>query len=450
MIIFAGCSLIAGLRYGERMSDLNQPNQRLPDGVYLSPKIWAMGTVVGAGTGIVGGLLMRLLRFSQHVAFAYRQGTYLGAVATVSAHRRLASLVLAGLLAAAVAWLRTVRPFAGKAGLNEAILKQHGKLPFFPAMLQATESMVLVGMGVSVGREGAVKQAGAALASPVAGYFRLNDAERRMLVAVAAGAGMSVAYNVPLGGALLAAEVFLGTLSLPVVVLAVVVSSVATVASWLLIPAEITYTTPKFSLHTRDVVFALLLGPIMGLLSLLWVRAIGWAKQRKPTGWKRYAAPIIVFTVLGFTAMRFPDLLGNGKGLVQMALTTTPALHLVGTLLVLKFVATAMCLATGTPGGLFTPTMSLGALSGCLLGRVWAIGVPGSDIGIYTLLGSVAMLAASAQGPVSAMVMVMELTGHTTSLMTPALLAIAGAMVTANWFTKRFTASGKPSSIYAE
>jgi H+/Cl- antiporter ClcA len=432
------------------MSDLIQPNEALPNGIYISPRIWAMGIAAGIGTGIVGGLLMRLLHLAQHVAFAYHHGTYLGAVAMVSTHRRLASLVLAGLFAAAVAWLRTVRPFAGEAGLNEAILKNHGRLPFFPAMLQAVESMILVGMGVSVGREGAVKQAGAALASPLAGYFKLGDAERRMLVAVAAGAGMGVAYNVPLGGALLAAEVFLGTLSLPVVVLAIVVSSIATGTSWLLIPMEITYTTPKFELHARDVVFALLLGPAMGLLSLLWVKAIGWAKQQKPEGWKRYAAPIAVFTALGFTAMRFPDLLGNGKGLVQMSLTTSPALHLVAALLVLKFIATAMCLATGTPGGLFTPTMSLGALGGCLLGRVWAMGVPGSDIGIYTLIGSAAMLAASAQGPVSAMVMVMELTGHTVPLITPALLAIAGSIITANWVTRRFTATGKPASIYSE
>ncbi len=432
------------------MSDLNQPNQRLPDGVFLSPKIWAMGVGVGIGTGIVGGLLMRLLHLAQHVAFAYHRGTFLGAVAMVSMHRRLVSLALAGVFAAAVAWLRTVRPFAGNAGLNEAILKNKGKLPFFPAMLQATESMILVGMGVSVGREGAVKQAGAALASPAAGFFKLGEAERRMLVAVAAGAGMGVAYNVPLGSALLAAEVFLGTLSLPVVVLAIVVSSIATGTSWLLIPMEITYTTPRFSLHARDVVFALLAGPLMGLLALMWVKAIGWAKGQKPTGWKRYAAPIAVFTALGVTAMRFPDLLGNGKGLVQMGLTSSPALHLLATLLVLKFIATAMCLATGTPGGLFTPTMSLGALAGCLMGRIYAMGVPGSDIGIYTLIGSAAMLAASAQGPVSAMVMVMELTGHTVPLITPALLAIAGAMLTANWFAKQFTETGKPSSIYSE
>jgi chloride channel protein, CIC family len=99
-------------------------------------------------------------------------------------------------------------------------------------------SIAIVGMGVSLGREGALKQTGAAIASKLAGWFQLTPAQQRLLVACAAGAGMAAAYNVPFGGAIFAVEVLLGTLSLPLMLPALAASFIATGVSFLLLPAR--------------------------------------------------------------------------------------------------------------------------------------------------------------------------------------------------------------------
>jgi H+/Cl- antiporter ClcA len=110
----------------------------------------------------------------------------------------------------------------------------------------------------------------------------------------------------------------------------------------------------------------------------------------------------------------------------------------VGVLLVAKFLSTAACLGTGTPGGLFTPTMSLGALLGSLLGRAWSmVAGTGSQGGLYAVIGSAAMLSTATLGPVSSMVMVLELTHAADALLVPMMLASAGAMLISRRFERR-------------
>jgi hypothetical protein len=120
--------------------------------------------------------------------------------------------------------------------------------------------------------------------------------------------------------------------------------------------------------------------------------------------------PLLALTALGFVSIAFPQVLGNGKDVVQQALTASPGMGLLGALLPLRLLATAGCLGSGTPGGLFTPTITYGALLGGLLGcfgaRVW----PGLPVGSCALLGAGAVLAATTQGPVSAVALTLELT----------------------------------------
>lgn len=174
-------------------------------------------------------------------------------------------------------------------------------------------------MGVSLGREGALKQAGAAIASKLAGWFRLTPAEQRLLVACAAGAGMAAAYNVPFGGAIFVVGVLLGTLSLPLMLPALAASFIATGVSFVLLPAKPTYTVPSYALHLPDVLWSCLAGPVLGLGAFVWLRLVVWADAAVPKGWKQAVWTVVVFTALGAVAVRYPEVLGNGKGVVQKA-----------------------------------------------------------------------------------------------------------------------------------
>jgi chloride channel protein, CIC family len=434
-----------------------QPNVTVPDRSLYATRFWLLVVVSGLGAGICGGLLMRLLRAIEHLAYRYRTGDFLDGVAAAAPQRRVAMLLGAGLIAGIAGYVlpRLLREKA--VGLNSAIWFRSGRMPLLPTVLHAVESIVIVGMGVSLGREGALKDTAGALASKLSDWFSLPDEQRRLLVACAAGAGMAAAYNIPFGGALFAVEVLLGTLSLSMVLPALAASMLATAASWLLLPNEPAYSVPVYVLHPVDLLWALLAAPFFGLAAVLWVRALGWAQTRKPQGWHALAAPVAVFTLVGVVAIWFPDLLGNGKGLVQRAFVDELGLKLLGSLLVFRLLATAACLATGAPGGVFTPTMTFGALLGGGLGRLWALLLPAfasaQDVGAFAAIGSAAVLAVATQGPISAIVMVMELTHHVDAIMVPILLATVGAALTTSRVERRsiYSASVKiPAATPAE
>jgi len=152
-----------------------------------------------------------------------------------------------------------------------------------------------------------------------------------------------------------------------------------------------------------------------------------WADSVKPNGWKAYVVPVFVFLLLGMLAISLPEVLGNGKGLVQRTYTNELGLRLLVPLLLLKFLAAPGCLSAGVPGGLFTPTLTVGALLGGVLGQVGTMFLPGSDPGVYAIIGSAAVLAAATQGPISSVAFLIELTRHVDALLAPVLLAIVGA-----------------------
>ena len=167
--------------------------------------------------------------------------------------------------------------------------------------------IVIVGMGASLGREGAPQLTGAAVATVFSEWAKLPVWQRRLLVASGAGAGMAAVYNVPLGGALFAVEVLLGTLSLPVVLPAVAMSAIATVVAWVAVPNRPTYLVPVFGVTAAQIVWALIIGPLAGLVAVGWVRAIAAVNALKPRQWGRALAPVVIFTVLGVVSITYPS-----------------------------------------------------------------------------------------------------------------------------------------------
>jgi CIC family chloride channel protein len=143
------------------------------------------------------------------------------------------------------------------------------------------------------------------------------------------------------------------------------------------------------------------------------------------------AVPISVFAALGLLAIAYPQLLGNGKNVVQLALVARLSVALLAVLMVLKPLATAACLGSGAPGGLFTPTLTYGVLLGGLLGEAWTQIWPGASLGSYAIIGGAAVLGACMQGPLAAVVLLLELTHHADALMVPTLLAVVEATVLA-------------------
>lgn len=409
----------------------------------FTPRFWLYIIITGIVAGVSGGLLMKLLYAIQEWTWSYTTGTFLEGVEKSSYGWRVIALLCVGVLVAAGRWLLQQTTGGHAGGVSEAIWFESGRLPILKTYCNSVLSICVVGMGASMGREGAMKQAGAGIASWLTQHGSLPLSQRRLLVACGVGAGAAVAYNVPLGGALFAVEVLLGDLSLPLVVPALVASFIATGVSWLILPNQPTYQISQYEISTSLMVWTLIAGPLLGLASVVYTRVIAWADRRKPKGLLMLVAPVLVLTTLGCVAIPLPQLLGNGKDLAQLTLASETPILLLLILPFLKMAVTAACLGCGTPGGLFTPIVTYGALLGGLLGWVWNLAWPGGETGCYALVGATAILAATTQGPLSSMVMMSELTRRLDALMVPVLTAVATAELVARAIDARSVYSAR-------
>jgi H+/Cl- antiporter ClcA len=386
---------------------------------------------IGVLTGLGGAALMAILSGIEHLGWSYHAGTFLNGVEHTSAGHRVLVLACAGVLAGAGAlWLRRLRGFGG-AEVSEAVWLEDGRMSLGPSLGRGVLSIVIVALGASLGREAAPQLTGAALASRLSEKLRIPSWQRRLLVACGAGAGMAAVYNVPLGGALFALEVLLGTVTLPLVLPALATSVIATAVAWIYLPLGPTYAIPSYGVSASQLAWAAIVGPLAGVAAVAWVRLVATAHRLRPAGWGRLLAPIVVLTALGAIAIAYPELLGNGKDTVQLAVTGQLAIGSLAVLVVLKPLVTAACLGSGATGGLFTPTLTYGVLFGGVLGHLWSLLWPGAPAGSYALIGGGAVLAASMQGPVAAIVLTLELAHHAETLMVPLLLAVTSATVVA-------------------
>lgn len=410
----------------------------------LSLKFWLLVVLVGVGAGVGAMAMMGILRGVQHVAFAYHSGEFTTAVSHHSDARRVIVLLLGGLITGMGLW-RLRRNKEGTGGEpTEVVWTESGRLSFTRTVISGGLSEVTVGMGASLGRESAPQRVGAALADFVGRHFSLPTHQRSILIACGAGAGLAAIYNVPLAGAVFAAELYLGTISLPFVLPALLASGVATAVSWITLRTGPAYDIPRLPHPTVSVlIFALALGPILGVLSGGYIRVIVWATDHQPKGRWLVMEPIILFGLLGLLAIQYPLLLGNGKDLAQFAYTGSGGILTYVALTILKPLATTGSLRSGATGGLFTPTLSLGAIAGALFGHLWITLWPGAPLATYAVIGSAALLAAAMQAPVTAILFVLELTQTIDAIMVPLLIAVVGATLTARHLDLRSIYSGR-------
>jgi H+/Cl- antiporter ClcA len=429
-----------------RGADLDQTRWSSPQGnvtglgivASYSLRFWTLVIGLGVITGVAAAGLIGLLHLVERISYGVHRPSLLAAVEAVPGWRRFVVLMVAAVIV--IAGLGLIG--RASAGATEVtIWLRAGKLDFFRSVGRGVLSIVTVAMGVSLGREGAPQVVGAALASRVSESVALPVWQRRLLVASGAGAGFAAVYDVPLGGALFALEVLLGTLALPLVLPALLMSLSATATAWIFLGTKPLYHVTGDRFRISELVFAILMGPIIGVVGTGWTRLIGWATQRRPRQGGRWFAPLIALAALGLLSLQYPQLLGNGRGIVQLGITGNIGLGLLVILFLLKPLVTAASVASGSPGGLFTPTFAVGVLlagvGGALWGHLWHGGVPGS----YALIGGAAFLAAAMQAPLAGTVLVLEMTNHFQALMVPTLIAVVLATI----ISRRFGAS----SIYS-
>ncbi len=389
-----------------------------------SARFWFGVLVTGVAAGLFGAFMMWILFSVQHLAFGGGPGDFQDRVTRNGPLGRVLPLLVAGALGGP-AWYALRRWTAGeRSEVDEVVWTGRGRLSPRRVLLSGVISEVVIGAGASIGREAAPKALGGASGDVAGGLLRMSPAHRRLLVACGAGAGLAAVYNVPLGGALFASEIMLGSIALPVVLPALACSAVATAVAWVYLPHHPAYINiPDYRFSATVMVFSLVAGPVIGLLASGYIRLIGWVSYHRLEGRAQIGGPLASFAVLAALGVVYPALYGNGKDMAHRAFLGVGSAGLLFALFALKPLVTALCLGGGAQGGLFTPFMSTGAVLGAFAGVAWTWAWPGSPVGAFALVGSAAMLGAALQAPLAGLVLVVELTDSGLALMVPILAA---------------------------
>lgn len=404
-----------------------------------TPAFWMAVVGLGIAAGFGAILMMIVLHTVQHAAFSYHVGEYSTAAASRSALRRVLVVTGGGVVAGIGYWF--MRTHLGGTGgePTKAVWSGVGEISPWRTVVSGALSEVVIGMGGSIGREAAPQHAGAAFGYWLGQRFALPREQRLLLIACGAGAGVGAVYNVPLAGALFAAELYIGSITLATVVPALVTSGIATAIGWIYLPREPIYPVHALGYPSASLlVFALLVGPIIGLGAVVFVRMIVWASDNRPSGLKLLAQPPAAFLVLGALAIPYPLLLGNGRDLALFSFRdANAAIATLLALTLLKPIVTSLCLRSGASGGLFTPTFSTGAVLGALCGHIWAYIWPGASAEACAVLGACAMLGAGMRAPIAAVAFTIELTGDTNASVVAMLLVLSGALLVARALERR-------------
>lgn len=396
--------------------------------------------ITGVIAGIIGLLLSLLLHVVQHVAFGYdllhifSEDNFLEAVNAASPLRRIISLVVCGLVVGLGWWL--LRYAKKILSIDQAVKEPPHRMPVIATLIHGLLQMITVGLGSPLGRELAPREVSSALMGWFSAKLGLTEADAKIIVACAAGAGLSAVYNIPLAGALFTLEVLLVSFKWNCVAPALFTATLAAVISWLGFSNTHQYQVAYMNLSYSLVIWSVLVGPIIGIAAYYFVQATTYAKKNAPKDAQLIPLALINFTLIGVLAVPYPELLGNGKEPLQLGFDGTLSIQLVATLLFIRFVVTVSSLRVGAYGGLLTPGLMHGALLAILLGSLWNMFFPIAPMGAYAIIGATAFLACSMKMPITAIVLVLELTRANHDSLIPILFAVIGAISMFNLIKK--------------
>jgi CIC family chloride channel protein len=318
--------------------------------------------------------------------------------------------------------------------IMEAVALRGGAIRPRVALVKSLASAICIGSGGSVGREGPIAQIGAAIGSTLGQWLKLPDGRLRTLVACGAAGGIAATFNAPLAGAFFALEVILvdwtAEAFAPVVVAAVSASVIGRTAFGN-VPA---FVVPQYSVSAfGQMPMFLVLGALAGVVGVAFTRLIYFAEDsfdRIPL--PQWVLPVTGGLVVGAIGVFNHELYGVGYGAIGAALTGTQyTLAVLVALMVLKVLATSMTIGSGGSGGIFAPSLFIGAMLGAALGHVNQMLAPGSSVspGAFALAGMGALFAATSHAPITATLIVFELTGDYRMIL-PLMLACGLGVIT--------------------
>lgn len=397
----------------------------------------SMAVLIGVGGGYGAVVFRWMIAVAGRLAFGELEPWFSRAAGGAAV---IGVLVVGGILCTEIT--RRFAPEARGHGVPEvmaAVALKGGIIRPRVIAIKSIASATCIGFGGSCGREGPIVQIGATIASLCGQFLRAPAQVVRTLVACGAAAGISATFNAPIGGVFFASEVILGDFaprSFAAIVVASVVAAVIGRASFGSAPS---FTATEFYLVSPG---ELVLYALLGVLAAFWaagfVKLLYWFEDRfEQLRWPAWAKAAIGFGLVGAIGLRFPQIFGVGYNAVQAVLDAHVAAPHALMLAVLKPLATSLTLAAGGSGGVFAPSLFTGAMLGDAFGRVVHDLFPAwtATSGAYGLVGMAALFAAASEAPITAIMIVFEMSDDYTIIL-PLMICAVIATIIGRWLIR--------------
>jgi CIC family chloride channel protein len=432
---------LGGVRLRELFSQFFDQS-RLPESV----AIFLTALLVGVGAGLGAVVFRRLIAFFQKVFYVNLASLLEG----IQPYHLLIIPALGGLIFGPLIY-KYAREAKGHGvpEVMEAVALRGGRIRPRVALVKSLASAVCIATGGSVGREGPIAQIGSAIGSTVGQLFHLSDERIRNLVACGAAGGIAATFNAPIAGSIFALEVILGQLHATYFGAVVISAVTADVVAHFFEGNLRAFSVPEYTMVSPwELVFYVVLGIAAAIASVSFTRLLYFSEDV----WDRlhfpeYLKPVLGGLLLGLVGLvsphinGFPRVFGVGYDSITEALFGNLALRMTLGLLLFKILATIITLGSGGSGGIFAPSLFMGAMLGEAFGQACNLLFPAitAPPGAYALVGMSAFFSGAAHAPVTSILILFELTGNY-QIILPLMLAT----VTSTLISRTIS----PESIY--
>ncbi len=335
------------------------------------------------------------------------------------------------------AFVVKARPEHGLASLIKSVARKEGKIPMKNWFHKTVTSVISISTGGGGGREAPIAQVGASIGSAVAQLLKFSPGRTRTLLGCGAAAGLSAVFNAPIGGVMFAVEVILGDFSVKTFSPIVVAAVVGTVLSRSFLGNFPTFQVHEYSLVSdTELVFYFLLGILAGLSAVLFIRTFYFIEELLKKAEKRFSIPAWAMPALGgllcgLVSMWVPELYGFSYEAINKAILGKESWGTMLGVYFLKPVVAAFTVGSGGAGGMFAPSMKMGAMLGGMFGNLVHGFFPKMTAasGAYALVGMGALTAGIMRAPLTVILILFEVTGQYEIVLPIMFAAVTSSLV---------------------
>jgi len=394
-----------------------------------------LSVVVGVGGGF-GAVIFRWLIGAFHTLF-FDYGTLL--FSQITSHPKFLIpliLMVGGLLVAPITYgLAKEARGHGVPEVMLAVALRGGIIRPFIALAKSVASSICIGSGGSAGREGPIVQIGSALGSTVGQMFKMSGERVKILVGCGAAAGISATFNAPIAGVFFALEIILGDFTMYAFSPVILSSVIATIISRAFLGNYPAFVVPAYDLvSVWEMPMYIGLGLVAGVFSVLFIKVLYKSEDIfEALRINNFLKPALGGLMLGIIGIFYPQLFGVGYEAISSALHAETAVGVLFLLIFMKIAATSLTLGSGGSGGIFAPSLFMGAALGGFFGNMVHFAFPEvtATPGAYALVGMSAMVAGTIHAPLTAMLIIFEMTGDYRIIL-PLMLASVISTLLAN------------------